>query len=174
KRRSSPSPAPGARAVGYVTGRDRAETRRRAQAIERACSERGWTLARVVQEGHGDGAQGKARRGLAVALDQLAEGAGDRLVACRLQDLGPTRRDRAEVLASGGGAPEVHRVFAMGTLRIEGPRGPLTGDWLEQRPGQLLRFLVCERWQIVPADVIGEAIWPHAGPAAPNTVRHFV
>ena len=54
-------------------------------------------------------------------------------------------RDRAEVLASGGGAPEVHRVFAMGTLRIESPRGPLTGDWLEQRPGQLLRFLVCER-----------------------------
>src|SRR5205823_1058616 len=52
KHRPSPSPAPGARAVGYVTGRDRAETRRRAQAIERACSERGWTLARVVQEGH--------------------------------------------------------------------------------------------------------------------------
>jgi len=83
-------------------------------------------------------------------------------------------RDSAEVLACGGSAPEVHRIFAMGTLRIDGPRGPITGDWLEQRPGQLLRFLVCERRHIVPADVIGEAIWPHAGPAAPNTVRHFV
>jgi DNA invertase Pin-like site-specific DNA recombinase len=85
--------------VGYVTGRDRAETRRRVQAIERACSDRGWTLARVVQEGHGNGAQGKARRGLSVALDQLAEGAGDRLVACRLQDLGTTRRDLARLIA---------------------------------------------------------------------------
>jgi DNA invertase Pin-like site-specific DNA recombinase len=98
KRRPSPSPAPAARAVGYVTGRDRAETRRRVQAIERACSDRGWTLARVVQEGHGNGSQGKARRGLAVALDQLAEGAGDRLVACRLQDLGTTRRDLARLI----------------------------------------------------------------------------
>jgi peptidoglycan hydrolase-like protein with peptidoglycan-binding domain len=99
KRPPSPSPAPVATAVGYVTGRDRAEIRRRAQAIERACSDRGWTLARVVQEGHGNGAQGKARRGLAVALDQLAEGAGDRLVACRLQDLGTTRRDLARLIA---------------------------------------------------------------------------
>jgi LuxR family transcriptional regulator, maltose regulon positive regulatory protein len=67
-----------------------------------------------------------------------------------------------------------YRVFALGPLRVEGPGGALRGDWLEQRPGELLRFLVCERHHIVPADVIGEAIWPHAGPAAPNTVRHFV
>lgn len=95
KRRPPPAP----KAVGYVTGGDRAETQRRAEAIERACSDRGWTLARVVQEGNGNGAQGKARRGLAVALDQLAEGAGDRLVACRLQDLGATRRDLARLIA---------------------------------------------------------------------------
>jgi DNA-binding SARP family transcriptional activator len=67
-----------------------------------------------------------------------------------------------------------HRIFAMGALRVEGPHGRLTGDWLQQRPGELLRFLVCERRHIAPADAIGEAIWPHAGPAAPNTVRHFI
>ena len=66
------------------------------------------------------------------------------------------------------------RIFALGAMQVEGPAGPLVGDWLAQRPGELLRFLVCERWRIVPADVIGEAIWPHAGAAAPNTVRHFV
>jgi DNA-binding SARP family transcriptional activator len=87
----------------------------------------------------------------------------------------PRERDQAGALPGrGAAAPQVHRIFAMGTLRIEGPQGPLAGDWLEQRPGQLLRFLVCERRHIVPADAIGEAIWPHAGPAAPNTVRHFV
>jgi DNA-binding SARP family transcriptional activator len=66
------------------------------------------------------------------------------------------------------------RIFALGSMEVDGPEGPLVGDWLAQRPGELLRFLVCERWRIVPADVIGEAIWPHAGTAAPNTVRHFV
>ena len=75
-------------------------------------------------------------------------------------------------MASGPKLP--FRIFALGALRIEGPDGPLTGDWLGQRPGELLRFLVCERDRIVPADAIGEAIWPHTGPAAPNTVRHFV
>jgi DNA-binding SARP family transcriptional activator len=70
-------------------------------------------------------------------------------------------------------APLLH-IFALGAMQVEGPAGPLVGDWLAQRPGELLRFLVCERWRIVPADVIGEAIWPHAGAAAPNTVRHFV
>lgn len=65
-------------------------------------------------------------------------------------------------------------ISALGPFRVEGPDGSLTGDWLAQRPGELLRFLVCERHRLVPADVIGEAIWPHAGTAAPNTVRHFV
>jgi hypothetical protein len=100
RRQSSPiAPSQSARAVGYVTGRGRGETRRRAQAIERACSQRGWTLARMVREGRDIDSQGGERPGLAFALDQLAEGAGDRLVASRLQDLGTTRRDLASLLA---------------------------------------------------------------------------
>lgn len=81
-----------------------------------------------------------------------------------------------EVRPDGGAgdtAPPL-RIFALGAMRVDGPAGPLAGEWLAQRPGELLRFLVCERWRIVPADLIGEAIWPHAGTAAPNTVRHFV
>ncbi|HKN93511.1 MAG TPA: BTAD domain-containing putative transcriptional regulator [Thermoleophilaceae bacterium] len=62
----------------------------------------------------------------------------------------------------------------MGPLRVEGAHGSLGGDWLEQRAGQLLRVLVCERRRVVPSDEIAEAIWPHAGPNATNTVRHFV
>jgi DNA-binding SARP family transcriptional activator len=62
----------------------------------------------------------------------------------------------------------------MGALRVQGEDGPLNGDWLEQRAGQLLRLLVCERGRVVPADAIAEAIWPHAGPNSANTVRHFV
>jgi DNA-binding SARP family transcriptional activator len=67
-----------------------------------------------------------------------------------------------------------YRIHSLGPLRVDGPDGSLQGDWVEQRPGELLRFLVCERRQIVPADAIGEALWPRAGPGAANTVRHFV
>jgi DNA-binding SARP family transcriptional activator len=66
------------------------------------------------------------------------------------------------------------RIFALGGMRVESREGPLTGDWLEQRPGQLLRFLVSERHRIVPTEVIASAVWGQSGRNAPNTVRHFV
>lgn len=66
------------------------------------------------------------------------------------------------------------RVYALGSLRVESREGPLTGDWLEQRPGQLLRFLVAERQRVVPTEVIASAVWGQTGRSAPNTVRHFV
>jgi len=59
-------------------------------------------------------------------------------------------------------------------MRVESREGPLTGDWLEQRPGQLLRYLVSERHRIVPTEVIASAVWEQSGRNAPNTVRHFV
>jgi DNA-binding SARP family transcriptional activator len=66
------------------------------------------------------------------------------------------------------------RVHTLGRLRVESDDGRLTGPWLDQRAGQLLRYLACERRRVAPADAIAEAIWPQAGPAAANSVRHFV
>jgi DNA-binding SARP family transcriptional activator len=66
------------------------------------------------------------------------------------------------------------QIFALGPLRVEAPEGVLAGDWLDQRAGQLLRLLVCERARILPTDVIAEALWPNAGATTPNTVRYFV
>ncbi|HEX4720244.1 MAG TPA: BTAD domain-containing putative transcriptional regulator [Thermoleophilaceae bacterium] len=66
------------------------------------------------------------------------------------------------------------RIFTLGQLRVETPDGPIAADWLDQRAGQLLCYLACERRRIAPADAIAEAIWPQAGPAAANSVRHFV
>jgi DNA-binding SARP family transcriptional activator len=71
-------------------------------------------------------------------------------------------------------APRRLRVFAMGELCVEAADGQLSGDWLGQRPGELLRFLVCSRGRVVPTDAIAEAIWPHVGAGATNTVRQFV
>jgi hypothetical protein len=97
-RTAMPDGAP--RAVGYATGRDPAECRRRAHAIERACLERGWAVARIVREGQPGHAGDNGRPGLAFALERLGEeGAGSWLVASRLEDVGRTRRDLASVLA---------------------------------------------------------------------------
>jgi DNA-binding SARP family transcriptional activator len=66
------------------------------------------------------------------------------------------------------------RVFTLGQLRVETPEGPICGDWLGQRSGQLLRFLVTERQRIVPTEMIAWAVWGQAGRNAANTVRHYV
>lgn len=87
---------PSERVVGYTTGHRPRELRQQAEAIERACSERGWALAQVVRErGNGNG----RRPGLRFALEQLADGGGTRLVACRVHDVGRTRDELATVLA---------------------------------------------------------------------------
>jgi DNA-binding SARP family transcriptional activator len=52
--------------------------------------------------------------------------------------------------------------------------GPIGGDWLQQRPGQILKFLLAERHHEVTTDAIAEAIWPDSGMQGAGTVRHFV
>jgi DNA-binding SARP family transcriptional activator len=71
------------------------------------------------------------------------------------------------------GDPEL-RVYALGRTRVESREGPLEGDWLEHRPGKLLKFLLCERHRLVHVDEIADALWPNPGPATRNNVRHFI
>ena len=54
-------------------------------------------------------------------------------------------------------------VRTLGQFRIEGADGPVNGDWLEQRAGQLFKYLVCERRKTLASDQIAEALWPGAG-----------
>jgi DNA-binding SARP family transcriptional activator len=67
------------------------------------------------------------------------------------------------------------QIITLGRLRVEGPNGPLNGDWLEQRPGELLKYLVSERRRVLPSDRIAEALWPEAGiEEGRNRLRHYV
>lgn len=66
------------------------------------------------------------------------------------------------------------RIYALGPMRLKTPEGVIGGDWLDQRAGQLLRYLVTERQRIVRTEMIASAVWGQAGRTAPNTVRYFV
>jgi DNA-binding SARP family transcriptional activator len=66
------------------------------------------------------------------------------------------------------------RITAFGRTRVDSREGPMGGQWLTQRPGQVLKYLVAERNRVVHADEIAEAIWPGAGLQALNNVRHFI
>lgn len=71
-------------------------------------------------------------------------------------------------------APELY-ISTLGKFRVEGSAGRLGGEWLGQRPGQLLKYLVCERRRMVTTDMIAEALWPQAGPSeARNRARYYV
>jgi DNA-binding SARP family transcriptional activator len=112
------------------------------------------------------------RAGEVLALDAV-ERYPHAVIVCDPSGRVMTLNRRARELMATGQEPTL-RIFALGRLRVAGPEGPLAQDWLGQRPGQLLRFLVCQRHRIAPADVIAEAMWPYPGAGAPITVRCLV
>ncbi|HEY1358484.1 MAG TPA: BTAD domain-containing putative transcriptional regulator [Thermoleophilaceae bacterium] len=69
--------------------------------------------------------------------------------------------------------PELY-ISALGPLEVEVGGETMDGAWLEQRPGQLLRYLVCERHRPASADRITAALWPQADSRAVGRVRYFV
>lgn len=67
------------------------------------------------------------------------------------------------------------QISTLGRFQVEGAAGPINGEWLSQRPGQLLKYLICERRRLVTSDQIGETLWPEAGPAeSGNRLRYNV
>jgi DNA-binding SARP family transcriptional activator len=66
------------------------------------------------------------------------------------------------------------RIQSLGRTQLETNEGPLAGEWLHQRPGQILKYLVCERNRVVHAEEIAEALWPEGRYGALNNVRHFI
>jgi DNA-binding SARP family transcriptional activator len=81
------------------------------------------------------------------------------------------RRRRTEPHWMGG--PRL-RVFALGRTRVESGEGPLAGDWLGHRPGQMLKYLVCHRHRVVPAEELIEVFWPQAGMRGTTSVRQAI
>jgi DNA-binding SARP family transcriptional activator len=76
----------------------------------------------------------------------------------------------AEVLSE---APAL-RISTLGRTRVDLDGSDIGGEWLDQRPGQLLKYLICERQRVVTCDEIADALWPNAGPMTRNSVRHQI
>ena len=66
------------------------------------------------------------------------------------------------------------RVFTLGRTEVVTPEGPLSGEWVDQRAGQVLKYLACERHRVVPAEEIAESLCRHAQRATLGTVRYFI
>jgi len=66
------------------------------------------------------------------------------------------------------------RVFTLGRTRIESGEGPMGGEWLSHRPGEVLKYLVCERRRIVPLEELVEIFWPQAGRGGVTNVRQAI
>ncbi len=71
-------------------------------------------------------------------------------------------------------APRRLEILSLGRTQARSAEGPLGGNWLAQRPGQLLKYLVAERGRVVYADQIAEALWPGREQGVLNNVRYFV
>jgi DNA-binding SARP family transcriptional activator len=66
------------------------------------------------------------------------------------------------------------RVFTLGRTEVLTPKGPLSGEWVHHRAGQVLKYLVCERHRVVPAEEIAESVCRHAQHTTLSTVRYFI
>jgi DNA-binding SARP family transcriptional activator len=66
------------------------------------------------------------------------------------------------------------QVFTLGRTQVVTPQGTLSGGWLDERPGQLLKYLTCERHRVVPTEEIADSFCGSARPATLSTVRYFV
>ncbi len=105
-----------------------------------------------------------------IAVAPLEE-AGDRVVLLLRPGVAGDRRRRTDPHWMAGARL---RICTLGRTTVESSEGAIGGNWLDQRTGQLLKYLVAERHRTVHADEIGENIWPDADFAVAASVRYYI
>jgi DNA-binding SARP family transcriptional activator len=65
-------------------------------------------------------------------------------------------------------------VEVLGRAHVRSGEAQLSGRWLSQRPGQLLKFMVATRGRSVHAEEIADALWPGGGYEVRSNVRHHM
>jgi DNA-binding SARP family transcriptional activator len=110
---------------------------------------------------HGDG---QALEGTVTART-IGTG-GDQMVAFELRFRG---------VATPAATPQRDvTVSALGRLSVSVEGSSRDGDWLQQRPGQVLRYLLASRNGAQRSEAIASALWPERGPSAVANVRYCI
>jgi len=65
-------------------------------------------------------------------------------------------------------------VSALGRLSVTVGGRARDGDWLQQRPGQVFRYLLAMRDGAQRSEAIASALWPERGPSAVANVRYCI
>ncbi len=65
-------------------------------------------------------------------------------------------------------------VEVLGRTQVHSGETPLGGRWLDQRPGQLLKFMIASRGRPVHTEQIADALWPGGGYETSRNVRHHM
>ena len=66
------------------------------------------------------------------------------------------------------------RITTLGPLRLECGGVSLGGEWLDHRPGQLLKYLICARGKRVRVEELTETLWGNSGRAGLTSLRQAV
>jgi DNA-binding SARP family transcriptional activator len=96
--------------------------------------------------------------------------AGQVLVTLRPGQHGDRRRRTNPHWISG---PRL-RLGVLGRTTLASAETPLPGQWLQQRTGQVFKYLVVNRKRFVAIDELAETFWPGGGDSALRNVRYFI
>lgn len=66
------------------------------------------------------------------------------------------------------------QVRSLGPLSVRIRGRTVDGDWLQQRPGEVFRYLLASRSGAARSEAIANALWPERGPAAVTNVRYCI
>src|SRR5919197_5791942 len=76
--------------------------------------------------------------------------------------------------ADAGEPPRDVRVSALGRLSVTVGERSRNGDWMQQRPGQVFRYLLASRGSAQRSEAIANALWPERGPSAVANLRYCI
>lgn len=107
-----------------------------------------------------------------VAAGTIGHGADAGRVVLQLRPgIAQDRRQRTDPHWMSG--PKL-RISCLGKTVVESAEGPIGGAWLDQRTGQLLKYLIAERQRAVTVDEIAESIWAGADYSVGGSVRYYI
>ena len=105
-----------------------------------------------------------------ITIARLDRGRPQVLVTLRPGQHGDRRRRTDPHWISG---PRL-TVGVLGRTTLASAETALDGQWLQQRSGQLFKYLLAHRNRLVPTDELAEIFWPDGGQAALTNVRYFI